>query len=146
MTGSGKSAIYQVPAVLLPKPVIVISPLIALQHDQIAALEKSDAAAAVDRGDARYVFLGPEQLMKDDVMKRLAATEPHPRRDDALLRRDPSNRAATATGAVTTLPPTAASRARTGHGGRPPRMGAGTVLGGNPQRLTVRAPRRADAK
>ncbi len=42
-TGSGKSAIYQVPAVLLPKLVIVISPLIALQHDQIAALEESDA-------------------------------------------------------------------------------------------------------
>ncbi|SEH66604.1 ATP-dependent DNA helicase RecQ [Mycolicibacterium rutilum] len=93
-TGSGKSAIYQVPAVLLPKLVIVISPLIALQHDQIAALEESDAPAAVavnsrqsakaldrawaaiDDGDARYVFLGPEQLMKDDVLKRLAATEP----------------------------------------------------------------------
>ena len=37
-TGSGKSAIYQVPAVLVPRPVIVISPLIALQHDQIASL------------------------------------------------------------------------------------------------------------
>lgn len=93
-TGSGKSAIYQVPAVLLPRAVIVISPLIALQHDQIAALEESDASAAVainsrqsakavDRawaaiedGEARYVFLGPEQLMKDDVMKRLAGVKP----------------------------------------------------------------------
>lgn len=93
-TGSGKSAIYQVPAVLLPRAVIVISPLIALQHDQIAALEESDAPAAVainsrqgttaldrawaavERGEVRYVFLGPEQLMKDDVMRRLAAVEP----------------------------------------------------------------------
>lgn len=93
-TGSGKSAIYQVPAVLLPRLVIVISPLIALQHDQIAALEESDAPAAVainsrqsakvldrawaavDCGDARYVFLGPEQLMKDGVLKRLATAEP----------------------------------------------------------------------
>lgn len=93
-TGSGKSAIYQVPAVLLPRPVIVISPLIALQHDQIASLEQSEAPAAVainsrlsatalDRswtaiedGEARYVFLGPEQLMKDDLMKRLAAVRP----------------------------------------------------------------------
>lgn len=93
-TGSGKSAIYQVPAVLLPRTVIVISPLIALQHDQIAALEESDAPdavainsrqsatsldrawQAVERGQARYVFLGPEQLIKDDVMKRLAAVRP----------------------------------------------------------------------
>ncbi|MGE2719258.1 RecQ family ATP-dependent DNA helicase [Mycolicibacterium celeriflavum] len=93
-TGSGKSAIYQVPAVLLPRAVIVISPLIALQHDQIAALEESDAPAAVainsrqsakaldrawaaiDGDEARYVFLGPEQLMKDDVMKRLAGVKP----------------------------------------------------------------------
>ncbi|KUI20174.1 recombinase RecQ [Mycobacterium sp. GA-1285] len=93
-TGSGKSAIYQVPAVLLPRAVIVISPLIALQYDQIAALEESDAPdavainsrqgakaldrawAAVERGEVRYVFLGPEQLMKDDVMKRLAAVKP----------------------------------------------------------------------
>lgn len=93
-TGSGKSAIYQVPAVLLPRPVIVISPLIALQHDQIASLEQSDAPmavainsrhsatvldealAAVEKGDARYVFLGPEQLMKDDLLKRLAAVRP----------------------------------------------------------------------
>src|SRR5689334_24944733 len=37
-TGAGKSAIYQIPAVLLPGPTVVISPLLALQQDQIAAL------------------------------------------------------------------------------------------------------------
>lgn len=89
-TGSGKSAIYQVPGVLVDGPVIVVSPLIALQHDQIAQLERTDAPAAVainsrqtktsmDRtwsaiegGAARFVFLGPEQLSKDDVLSRLA--------------------------------------------------------------------------
>jgi ATP-dependent DNA helicase RecQ len=32
-TGSGKSAIYQVPAVLIDGPTVVVSPLIALQQD-----------------------------------------------------------------------------------------------------------------
>jgi ATP-dependent DNA helicase RecQ len=93
-TGSGKSAIYQVPGVLLDNPVLVISPLIALQEDQIAQLERTDAPravainsrwkaaeverawTAVERGEVRYVFLGPEQLAKDEVMARLAKAEP----------------------------------------------------------------------
>jgi ATP-dependent DNA helicase RecQ len=93
-TGSGKSAIYQVPGVLLGGPVIVVSPLIALQHDQIAQLERVDVPAAVainsrqkaastkrawsavDNGEARYVFLGPEQLTKDETLSRLAEAKP----------------------------------------------------------------------
>jgi ATP-dependent DNA helicase RecQ len=94
-TGSGKSAIYQVPAVLLKRPVLVISPLIALQHDQIRQLRRSTDAppavainsrqkataldrawAAIDSGEVRYIFLGPEQLIKEDVIARLAAVEP----------------------------------------------------------------------
>src|ERR1700754_866610 len=39
-TGAGKSAIYQIPAVLLPGPTVVVSPLLALQQDQIAALNE----------------------------------------------------------------------------------------------------------
>ena len=39
-TGYGKSACYQVPSLLLPKPVVVVSPLLALLEDQTCNLEK----------------------------------------------------------------------------------------------------------
>lgn len=39
-TGFGKSLIYQVPALLLDRPTIVVSPLIALMADQAHALER----------------------------------------------------------------------------------------------------------
>ncbi len=89
-TGAGKSAIYQVPPVLLDGPTLVVSPLIALQHDQIGGIEDSkapdavalnstqnaaerrDAWAAVRQGRAEYLFLSPEQLAKDDVVADLA--------------------------------------------------------------------------
>jgi ATP-dependent DNA helicase RecQ len=89
-TGAGKSAIYQVPTVLLDGPTLVVSPLIALQHDQIHGLEESRGPAAVTlnstqnaeerraaweavrRGWARLLFLSPEQLAKDDVVADLA--------------------------------------------------------------------------
>ncbi|CUW32807.1 ATP-dependent DNA helicase RecQ (plasmid) [Streptomyces reticuli] len=93
-TGSGKSAIYQVPTVMLGGPAVVVSPLIALQRDQVAGLRESaapDAAAvnsaqpasasdrawrAVREGDAEYLFLSPEQLAKDSVLRRLRALRP----------------------------------------------------------------------
>ncbi|GAB1334014.1 RecQ family ATP-dependent DNA helicase [Streptomyces sp. E-15] len=92
-TGSGKSAVYQVPAVLLPGPTVVVSPLLALQRDQIAGLPgdgpgavavnsdlgataTEDAWAAVRTGAARYVYLSPEQLAKDEVVHRLAEARP----------------------------------------------------------------------
>src|SRR4051794_10326575 len=37
-TGAGKSAIYQVPALLLDGPTVVVSPLLSLQRDQVASL------------------------------------------------------------------------------------------------------------
>lgn len=93
-TGAGKSAIYQVPAALLDGPVVVVSPLIALQRDQMQSLlgtdvlraaavnsaqRRSDTDAAWDRISAEsvdVVFLAPEQLAKDDVVARLAAVRP----------------------------------------------------------------------
>ncbi|WP_260191856.1 RecQ family ATP-dependent DNA helicase [Actinophytocola gossypii] len=89
-TGAGKSAIYQVPALLLDGPTLVVSPLIALQHDQLDGIDDSDAPPAVAvnsarrgaenrhawesvrDGSAEYVFLSPEQLAKDDVVDELA--------------------------------------------------------------------------
>lgn len=39
-TGYGKSACYQIPSLLLPEPVVVVSPLLALLEDQTRNLEK----------------------------------------------------------------------------------------------------------
>src|SRR3712207_8253736 len=89
-TGAGKSAIYQVPALLLPGPTLVVSPLLALQQDQVDGIDASSAPEAVavnsaqrssDRrhawqavgeGEAEYLFLSPEQLAKDEVVEELA--------------------------------------------------------------------------
>ena len=93
-TGSGKSAIYQVPALLLDGPTLVVSPLTALQRDQVGQIEDSDApdavavnsaqpARATNRawdavtdGDAEYLFLAPEQLAKDEVLEQLEDIRP----------------------------------------------------------------------
>ncbi|MFF1677029.1 RecQ family ATP-dependent DNA helicase [Streptomyces sp. NPDC058256] len=95
-TGSGKSAVYQVPGMLLVGPTLVVSPLIALQRDQIAGLLRNSgrtaAAVAVNSsmskaqneqawesvsdGTARFLFLAPEQLAKQEVVERLSALRP----------------------------------------------------------------------
>ncbi|HYI34310.1 MAG TPA: RecQ family ATP-dependent DNA helicase [Glaciibacter sp.] len=93
-TGYGKSAIYQVTAALQAGPTVVVSPLIALQADQVAGLEAArDAPEAVAVNSAQskaaneraweeiatdaaeFVFLAPEQLAKDDVVDRLIASD-----------------------------------------------------------------------
>lgn len=92
-TGSGKSAIYQVPAVLTDGLTVVVSPLLALQQDQIDALRGSDAPdavainsaqnaaenrrswQAVREQEAEYVFLSPEQLLNDDVVAELSGID-----------------------------------------------------------------------
>ncbi|KOV90027.1 RecQ family ATP-dependent DNA helicase [Nocardia sp. NRRL S-836] len=93
-TGAGKSAIYQVPAILLDGPTVVVSPLVALQRDQVAALRAADAPAAAavnsarsreandeawqrfEAGETEYLFLSPEQLANADVLDRLERREP----------------------------------------------------------------------
>ncbi|TDK97467.1 ATP-dependent DNA helicase RecQ [Mycobacterium paragordonae] len=88
-TGSGKSAIYLIPSVLTDGVTLVVSPLLALQKDQIAAIEESGAGTAVavnsalraaqrrrawqaiESGSADFVFISPEQLANDEVVDRL---------------------------------------------------------------------------
>jgi ATP-dependent DNA helicase RecQ len=93
-TGSGKSAVYQVPGMLLAGPTLVVSPLIALQRDQVAGLlrrsgqtavavnssmsraQNQQAWESVSDGKARFLFLAPEQLAKQEVLERLSALRP----------------------------------------------------------------------
>jgi len=94
-TGWGKSAVYQVAAALRGGLTVVVSPLIALQEDQLAGLASApDAPAAVTlnslrsakaraeawrrlrEGEADLVLLAPEQLAKEDVVDALAQLSP----------------------------------------------------------------------
>jgi ATP-dependent DNA helicase RecQ len=94
-TGSGKSAIYQLPALLLDGPTVVVSPLIALQRDQVANLvgvtgagsaveanstirasARRSALEGIRSGAVEFLFLAPEQLKKDDVIEALRDARP----------------------------------------------------------------------
>ena len=92
-TGGGKSAIYQVPATLLPGPTIVISPLLALQQDQLNNLNErglravrissaetpAKQAAALKElreGTAKFLFITPEQLSSPERMAEVKALKP----------------------------------------------------------------------
>ena len=97
-TGWGKSAVYFVATALLRArgagPTVIISPLLALMRNQIAAAERAGIRAAtvnstnledwtatyaaVNRGEIDVLLLSPERLnnpeFRDNVMPQLAAT------------------------------------------------------------------------
>src|SRR3989440_9553783 len=88
-TGSGKSAIYQIAALMVEGATLVISPLIALQKDQVDSINAQNAADAVvinssqrvsetrnarekiEEGSGKYIFLAPEQLRKQETVETL---------------------------------------------------------------------------
>ncbi|HSH58721.1 MAG TPA: DEAD/DEAH box helicase [Acidimicrobiales bacterium] len=57
-TGAGKSAIYQLAALLIPGPTVVVSPLIALQRDQVAVLLANGVDAAEANSQVRAAERG----------------------------------------------------------------------------------------
>jgi ATP-dependent DNA helicase RecQ len=63
-TGGGKSLCYQLPAMLLEGLTVVVSPLIALMHDQVQALGKSGINAV-------YLNSSQDQLEQEEIFKSL---------------------------------------------------------------------------
>ena len=91
-TGAGKSAIYELAGLLRKGPTVVVSPLIALEDDQLEHLHDAGLSASVVNsklsrraraealstvGDANeFVFVAPEQLSNPETRAALMRVQP----------------------------------------------------------------------
>jgi ATP-dependent DNA helicase RecQ len=90
-TGAGKSLCYQLPALVLAKPVLVVSPLIALMQDQhdklraadidaakldstLTASEEREAVEDIEEGGQELIYATPERLENPEYVDLLART------------------------------------------------------------------------
>ena len=88
-TGGGKSVCYQIPSMIRPGLGLVVSPLIALMTDQVAAMRQSGVAAErldsnidpatkdgiwrrIEAGELDLLYVSPEGLMQPWMLERLS--------------------------------------------------------------------------
>ncbi len=93
-TGSGKSAIYQIAGLLINGPTVIVSPLIALQKDQVDSIRSLDIAEAavvnsaqktsdlketfekLGQGEMEFLFLSPEQFANEKTRSQVIKNKP----------------------------------------------------------------------
>ena len=92
-TGAGKSLCYQVPSLMLDGCTVVISPLVALMDNQVAALRANGVAVScihsgqdrqrnvdewrrVAKGEASLLYLSPERLMTERMLSAMRSLNP----------------------------------------------------------------------